>query len=71
MRLGGRIGLWAERTLGPTHAVDGDKILPIVAGAGAPIGVRLHWRYRMGAGLCALELELRADRGAPRRLTVE
>ena len=55
VRLAGRIGLWAERTLGPTHAVDGDKILPIAPVLGAD-RVRLHWRYRMGAGLGALEL---------------
>jgi hypothetical protein len=43
VRLAGRVGLSAERTLGPTHAVNGDKILPIA-----------RWLYRMGAGLGAL-----------------
>jgi hypothetical protein len=56
VRLAGRIGLAAGHTLGPTHAVNGDKILPIRPVRGAD-RVRLRWRYRMGAGLGALELE--------------
>ena len=55
VRLAGRIGLSAGHTLGPTHAVNGDKILPIPASSGAP-RVTLRWRYRMGAGLGGLAL---------------
>ena len=62
VRLAGRLGLSAERSLGPTHALNGDKILPITPLSGAP-RVTLRWRYRMGAGLGALELQC-APRGS-------
>jgi predicted RNA methylase len=55
VRLAGRLHLSRGRTLGPTQAVNGDKVLPIppVSGRAA---VTLTWRYRMGAGLGSLEL---------------
>jgi hypothetical protein len=56
VRLAGRIGLSPGRLLGPSHAVNGDKILPIPPLSGVS-EVTLRWRYRMGAGLGALELE--------------
>jgi SAM-dependent methyltransferase len=56
VRLAGRIGLSAHHTLGPSQAVNGDKILPVGEFSGASRAV-LRWRYRMGAGLGALELE--------------
>jgi hypothetical protein len=56
VRLAGRIGLSADHTLGATHAVNGDKILPVSEFSGASRAI-LRWRYRMGAGLGALELE--------------
>ena len=56
VRLAGRIGLSADHTLGPSHAVNGDKILPVDEFCGASRAV-LRWRYRMGAGLGALELD--------------
>jgi SAM-dependent methyltransferase len=56
IRLAGRIGLTATHTLGPTHAVNGDKILPITGFHGATTAM-LRWRYRMGAGIGALELD--------------
>ena len=55
VRLGGRVRLAGDITLGPSHALNGDKILPIGAFTGSA-RARLHWRYRMGAGLGALEL---------------
>jgi SAM-dependent methyltransferase len=55
VRLGGRVRLSDALTLGPSHALNGDKILPIGAFSGSP-RARLRWRYRMGAGLGALEL---------------
>ena len=55
VRLAGRIGLSAEHELGPTHALNGDKILPIAPLRGVS-RASLRWRYRMGAGLGALEL---------------
>jgi len=56
VRLAGRIGLAPGRMLGPSHAVNGDKIIPITAFSGVA-RTTLRWRYRMGAGLGALELE--------------
>jgi SAM-dependent methyltransferase len=56
VRLAGRIGLTHDRVLGPSHAVNGDKIIPIAAFSGVARAT-LRWRYRMGAGLGALELE--------------
>jgi predicted RNA methylase len=55
VRLGGRVRLARDLTLGPSHALNGDKILPIGAFSGSA-RARLRWRYRMGAGLGALEL---------------
>jgi SAM-dependent methyltransferase len=55
VRLAGRLDLCAGRTLGPTHALNGDKILPIAPLHGVS-RARLRWRYRMGAGLGALEV---------------
>ena len=55
VRLGGRVRLSDALTLGPSHALNGDKILPIGAFSGSS-RARLRWRYRMGAGLGALEL---------------
>jgi hypothetical protein len=66
VRLAGRIDLSAERTLGPTHALNGDKILPITPIPGAD-RVRLRWRYRMGAGLGTLELGCEPSAAAARR----
>ena len=56
VRLAGRIGLTPIHVLGPTHAVNGDKILPITGFRGATTAM-LRWRYRMGAGIGALELD--------------
>ena len=56
VRLAGRIGLATHQSLGPSHAVNGDKILPIGDVAGVSRAT-LRWRYRMGAGLGALELD--------------
>jgi predicted RNA methylase len=56
VRLAGRIGLCDARALGPTHALNGDKILPIPAISGAST-VRLQWRYRMGGGLGTIDLD--------------
>lgn len=56
VRLAGRLGLSARRELGPTHALNGDKILAITPLRGV-CQATLRWRYRMGAGLGALELE--------------
>ena len=73
VRLAGRIGLSADHTLGPSHAVNGDKILPVAELSGASHAV-LRWRYRMGAGLGALELQCEptspraAGMDEPRRL---
>jgi hypothetical protein len=55
VRLAGRISLASNHALGPTPAVNGDKILPIGELPGVPRAT-LRWRYRMGAGLGALEL---------------
>ena len=55
VRLGGRVRLSDALTLGPSHALNGDKILPIGAFSGSS-RARLRWRYRMGGGLGALEL---------------
>jgi hypothetical protein len=55
VRLAGRIGLSPEHALGPSHAVNGDKIIPIAPLTGVA-SATLRWRYRMGAGLGALEL---------------
>jgi SAM-dependent methyltransferase len=57
VRLAGRIGLCADHALGPTPAVNGDKILPIRELSGV-CRATLRWRYRMGAGLGGLELDL-------------
>ena len=56
VRLAGRIGLASDQALGPTPAVNGDKILPIRELSGVARAT-LRWRYRMGAGLGALELD--------------
>jgi SAM-dependent methyltransferase len=56
VRLAGRIGLSATHTLGSSHAVNGDKILPIAAFSGVSRAT-LRWRYRMGAGLGSLALD--------------
>ena len=55
VRLAGRIGLASDHALGPTPAVNGDKILPIRELSGVARAT-LRWQYRMGAGLGALEL---------------
>jgi SAM-dependent methyltransferase len=55
VRLGGRVRLTGDITLGASHALNGDKILPIGAFSGST-RARLRWRYRMGAGLGGLEL---------------
>ena len=65
VRLAGRIGLSADHTLGPSHAVNGDKILPVAELSGASHAV-LRWRYRMGAGLGALELQCEPTARSPR-----
>ena len=64
VRLAGRIGLSADHTLGPSHAVNGDKILSVGEFSGAS-RARLRWRYRMGAGLGALELDCEPRRARP------
>jgi SAM-dependent methyltransferase len=56
VRLAGRIALSTNHTLGPSHAVNGDKVLPISEFCGVSRAT-LRWRYRMGAGLGALELD--------------
>jgi hypothetical protein len=56
VRLAGRIGLSTNRTLGPSHALNGDKIFPVNNFSGMSRAA-LRWRYRMGAGLGALELD--------------
>jgi predicted RNA methylase len=56
VRLAGRIALSPNHTLGASYAVNGDKILPISEFSGASRAT-LRWRYRMGAGLGALELD--------------
>ena len=56
VRLAGRLGLTSDHTLGPTHALNGDKILPITPFSGVPRAT-LRWRYRMGAGLGTIKLE--------------
>jgi predicted RNA methylase len=61
VRLAGRIGLTATHTLGASHAVNGDKILPVSEFSGASRAL-LRWRYRMGAGLGGLALECEAIR---------
>ncbi len=70
MRLAGRLGLTGDHTLGATHALNGDKILPINPFSGAPRAT-LRWRYRMGAGLGTLKLECEPARApeAPERGT--
>jgi predicted RNA methylase len=55
VRLAGAMALAPNRTLGPSHALNGDKILPISELRGQARAT-LRWRYRMGAGLGALEL---------------
>lgn len=55
VRLAGRIGLSADHALGATHAVNGDKIIPIRELSGVARAT-LRWHYRMGAGLGALDL---------------
>jgi SAM-dependent methyltransferase len=55
VRLAGRIGLSPDQSFGPSHAVNGDKILPISEFSGVARAT-LRWRYRMGAGLGGLEL---------------
>ena len=73
VRLAGRLRLCSDHTLGPTHALNGDKILPITPLPGVSRAI-LRWRYRMGAGLGALQLECeppatasaRASRSHPR-----
>jgi SAM-dependent methyltransferase len=56
VRLAGRITFSADHALGPSHAVNGDKILPIGEFSGVTRAI-LRWRYRMGEGLGALELD--------------
>jgi SAM-dependent methyltransferase len=56
VRLAGRLGVSTSRTLGPSHAVNGDKILSIREFSGARRAI-LRWRYRMGAGLGGIELD--------------
>ena len=63
VRLTGRIGLGAGLTLGSSHAVNGDKVLPIPKVSGST-AVTLRWRYRMGAGLGSLRLECEAAASA-------
>jgi hypothetical protein len=68
VRLAGRLGLSPGLTLGPTHAVNGDKVLPIPPVSGSP-AVTLSWSYRMGGGLGSLVLGCRpagvtAERGS-------
>lgn len=58
VRLAGRLRLCADHSLGSTHALNGDKILPITPLPGVSRAT-LRWRYRMGAGLGALQLECR------------
>jgi predicted RNA methylase len=55
VRLAGHLALAPDVTLGPSHALNGDKILPIGDLSGVPRAI-LRWRYRMGGGLGALEL---------------
>jgi predicted RNA methylase len=55
VRVAGRVRLAGGVALGPSHALNGDKILPIFAFSGSA-RARLRWRYRMGEGLGALEL---------------
>ena len=55
VRLAGRIGLSEGHSLGPSHAVNGDKILPVRAFSGAGRAT-LRWHYRMGGGLGSLDL---------------
>jgi SAM-dependent methyltransferase len=59
VRVAGRIELAPDQWLGPSHALNGDKILPIPAFSGAARAV-LRWRYRMGGGLGTLDLVCRA-----------
>jgi hypothetical protein len=56
VRPAGGIGLSTHRTLGPSHALNGDKILPVQEFSGRSRAA-LRWRYRMGGGLGALELD--------------
>lgn len=56
VRLAGRVGLSPGRALGPTHSVNGDKVLPIPSVSGSA-SVTLRWRCRMGAGLGSLVLD--------------
>lgn len=70
VRLAGRIGLSKGHTLGPSHAVNGDKILPISEFHGVSRAT-LRWRYRMGAGLAALELSCEASSSSQRRDRLE
>ena len=62
VRLAGRIGLSTNHTLGPSHTVNGDKILPISEFSGVSRAT-LRWHYRMGAGLGALELHCEPTAG--------
>ncbi len=56
VRLAGRVGLAPGRALGPTHSVNGDKVLQIRPLSGSS-SVTLRWCYRMGAGLGSLVLD--------------
>jgi predicted RNA methylase len=75
VRLAGRLGLSSGQTLGPTHALNGDKILPINGFPGMSRAT-LRWRYRMGGGLGALELQcvplayVRPSRGVRPRVLI-
>jgi predicted RNA methylase len=61
VRLAGVIGLVAGTSLGPTHAVNGDKIIPMPLLAEAS-DVSLDYAYEMGAGLAGLNLTWRKSR---------
>jgi hypothetical protein len=66
IRVAGRMTLAAGNTLGPSHAVNGDKVLAIPPIRGP---VDLHYSYEMGAGLRSLALRcepLPSALGAPR-----
>jgi predicted RNA methylase len=58
VRIAGVIELAPGHALGATHAVNGDKLIPIDPFCGATRAT-LSWRYRMGAGLGSLTLECR------------
>jgi SAM-dependent methyltransferase len=63
VRLAGRLAFSAHHGLGATHALNGDKIVPIGPLRGVSRAV-LRWRYRMGAGLGGLVVECEPVRAA-------